>query len=119
MLAVIGWFLFPIRMNGHIDHIAQKAHQENNDYFNAVLAYLESPTQNLQLQVRLTRKRAFTSLTKLSETCLQLKREPGLTEDRLKNMIRYETHYNQYHARISNLLINQDNVAYLKKAIKT
>ncbi|WP_312789006.1 FUSC family membrane protein [Sphingobacterium sp.] len=119
MLAVIGWFLFPIRMNGHIDLIAQKAHQENNDYFNAVLAYLESPTQNLQLQVRLTRKRAFTSLTKLSETCLQLKREPGLTEDRLKNMIRDETHYNQYHARISNLLINQDNAAYLKKAIKT
>ena len=84
ILAVVGWFLFPIRMNGHIDFIVQKVDRENNDYFDAVLAYLESPSHSLQLQVRLTRKRAFTSLTKLSETCLQLEREPGLAEERLK-----------------------------------
>lgn len=109
-LALLGWFLVPVRHKANLAPLALQAMQTQYAYFEAVKGYVASGVKGERYEIRLARKRAFLDLTKLSDAVLQSQREPGSDRQLLSRGSSLHIDLYRLHAMISGLWIqhNQD-----------
>ncbi|MCW2263083.1 MULTISPECIES: FUSC family protein [Sphingobacterium] len=104
-LSVLCWYLIPIRAGQKIDIIIKNVLQENNKFKEAVMDFLHLPNDQSHLNMRVARKKAFMSLTALSDSCFLTQKEPGLAKGYRKKIMNLHAHSYHYHELISSFLI--------------
>ncbi|KGE13771.1 FUSC family protein [Sphingobacterium deserti] len=76
-LALLGWYLVPVRHQTNVFPLAGQALDAHRAYYDEVDNYVSSGVKGERFEIRLARKRAFLALTKFSDAVLQSQREPG------------------------------------------
>ncbi|WP_437917954.1 FUSC family membrane protein [Sphingobacterium sp. LRF_L2] len=111
-LAYLGWFLVPVRHNKNLQSLLSNAWQENNLYYKAICSYILKGEKGERYEIRLARKRAFLSLTKLSDAVLQSQKEPGEIASSTVDIQLVHIDMYRLHAMISSLWLqyNQENL---------
>ncbi|MDH5826281.1 FUSC family protein [Sphingobacterium faecium] len=108
-LSIISWYILCDRMNSKMDILSSQVIKKNNDYLNAVLELVQSPSQTNHLQMIVSRKRAFNTLSKWSDACFILQKEPGVSHERSDEIMKKHKLYYYYNSTISNLLMQRHN----------
>ncbi len=112
-LALLGWFLVPVRQKSNILPLARQAFQAQQTYFDAVEQYVASGLKGERYEIRLARKRAFMDLTKFSDAILQVQREPGRDRERMKTGVSLHIELYRLHAMISGVWIQHNQDTFL------
>lgn len=112
-LALLGWFLVPIRHKKNVQPLALQALQAQLTYFEAVESYVTSGVKGERYEIRLARKRAFLDLTKFSDAVLQSQREPGRDRERLRTGSAIHIDLYRLHAMISSSWIQHNQEAFI------
>lgn len=75
-LAILGWFLLPVKQSQQFSKLKESVIQSNQDYLNIIVSCINEKYVNNQ-DIRLARKKAHAALASFSEALYQLRREPG------------------------------------------
>ncbi|MGE9313190.1 FUSC family membrane protein [Niabella sp. CJ426] len=75
-LAILGWFLLPVKQSRQLSKLKHDIIQTNQDYLTVIVSCLNNESVNNQ-DIRLARKKAHTALASFSDTLNQLRNEPG------------------------------------------
>lgn len=76
ILAILGWFLVPVKQSRQLSKLKHALIQANQDYLNVIASYRNEKYVNSQ-DIRLARKKAHAALASFSDALNQLRREPG------------------------------------------
>lgn len=79
-LAILGWFLLPVKQSGQFSKLKQAVIQTNQDYLDVMVNCMNDKYVNNQ-DIRLARKKAHAALASFSEALYQLRREPGSSKN--------------------------------------
>ncbi|MCH5687035.1 FUSC family protein [Niabella sp. W65] len=79
-LAILGWFLLPVKQSHQFSKLKQAVIQTNQDYLDVIVNCMNDRSVNNQ-DIRLARKKAHTALASFSEALYQLRREPGSSKN--------------------------------------
>jgi len=79
-LAILGWFLLPVKQSGQFSKLKQAVIQTNHDYLDVMVNCMNDKYVNNQ-DIRLARKKAHAALASFSEALYQLRREPGSSKN--------------------------------------
>ncbi|TDS10981.1 FUSC family protein [Sphingobacterium paludis] len=93
-LALLGWYLVPVRHQTNVSPLAGQALEAHREYFDEVNNYVSSGVKGERFEIRLARKRAFLALTKFSDAVLQSQREPG--KSKYSNQLIAKIHVDLY-----------------------
>ncbi len=79
-LAILGWFLLPVKQSNQFSKLKQAVIQTNQDYLDVIVNGMNDRSVNNQ-DIRLARKKAHAALASFSEALYQLRREPGSSKN--------------------------------------
>jgi uncharacterized membrane protein YccC len=79
-LAILGWFLLPVKQSHQFSKLKQAVIQTNQDYLDVIVNGMNDRYVNNQ-DIRLARKKAHAALASFSEALYQLRREPGSSKN--------------------------------------
>lgn len=111
-LALLGWFLVPIRHETNLAPLAARALQAHKDYDETVSDYVRSGLRGERYAIRLARKKAFLALTKFSDAVLQSRKEPRKASQSAVRSSQLHIDLYRLHAMISGRWIQHNQEAF-------
>lgn len=89
-LAILGWFLLPVKQSHQFSKLKKAVIQTNQDYLDIIVSCVNDQYVNNQ-DIRLARKKAHAALASFSEALYQLRREPGSSKNDWSRELQFQS----------------------------